>query len=105
LPSEIQFYYQVSIIVPHEFIVIPALRYDGDLSVIKRGRMMLCESFYSAHQVWRCIMKMKGDEIHVSTEEARGAVTRHGVRYVLLISLVLAIIALSAIWMTGTLRG
>jgi hypothetical protein len=50
-------------------------------------------------------MKMKGDEIHVSTEEARGAVTRHGVRYVLLISLVLAIIALSAIWMTGTLRG
>ncbi len=50
-------------------------------------------------------MEMKGDEIHVTTEEARGAVTQHGVRYVLIISLALAIVVLSAIWMTGTLRG
>jgi hypothetical protein len=71
----------------------------------QRGRMMRHESFCSVHQFWRRIMEMKDDEIHVSTEEARGAVTQHGVRYVLLISLALAVVALSAIWMTGTLRG
>ena len=48
-------------------------------------------------------MKMYGDEIHVSTTEASGGVTRHGVRYVLLISLLLAIGLLSAIWITGAL--
>lgn len=41
------------------------------------------------------------DEIHVSTEEARSGSTPNIVRYVLAISLLLAIIALSAIWMTG----
>jgi hypothetical protein len=50
-------------------------------------------------------MEKNGDEIHLTTEEARGAVTQHGVRYVLIISLALAIVVLSAIWMTGTLRG
>ncbi len=48
-------------------------------------------------------MQMHGDEIHVSTTEASGGVTRHGVRYVLLISLLLAIALLSAIWITGAL--
>jgi hypothetical protein len=46
-------------------------------------------------------MERHGDEVHVSTDEARGANTPHIVRYVLLISLVLAIVVLSAIWMTG----
>ncbi len=46
-------------------------------------------------------MEKQGDEIHVTEEEARGASTPHIMRYVLLISLVLAIGILSVIWMTG----
>ena len=46
-------------------------------------------------------MERLGDEVHVSADEARGASTPHIVRYVLLISLALAIAALSAIWMWG----
>ena len=46
-------------------------------------------------------MERRGDEVHISTDEARGAATPHIVRYVLMISLWLAIAALSAIWMTG----
>jgi hypothetical protein len=46
-------------------------------------------------------MERYGDEVHVTTDEARGATTPHIVRYVLLISLVLVIIALSATWMIG----
>jgi hypothetical protein len=46
-------------------------------------------------------MERFGEEVHVTTDEARGAATPHIVRYVLLISLVLAIIALSATWMIG----
>lgn len=46
-------------------------------------------------------MERQGEEVHVTTDEARGADTPHIVRYVLLISIVLAILALSAIWMTG----
>ncbi|MFA7603302.1 MAG: hypothetical protein WCY29_09875 [Novosphingobium sp.] len=49
-------------------------------------------------------MERIGDEVHVTTDEARGATTPHIVRYVLMISLVLAIIALSAIWMTGAMN-
>ena len=41
------------------------------------------------------------DEIHVSTENSRSGSTPHIVRYVLAISLLLTIVALSAIWMTG----
>lgn len=41
------------------------------------------------------------EEIHVTTEEARAGSTPHIVRYVLFISLFLAIAALSAIWITG----
>lgn len=47
-------------------------------------------------------MKIEGDDIEVSTEEASGGVTQHGVRYVLAISLALAIVALSAIWITAS---
>jgi hypothetical protein len=49
----------------------------------------------------RLAMKKIGDEIHLDTREASGGETPHIVRYVLAISLLLAIIALSAIWMTG----
>jgi hypothetical protein len=46
-------------------------------------------------------MERQGDEVHIHTDEARGASTPHIVRYVLMISLVLAIAALSAVWMIG----
>jgi len=49
-------------------------------------------------------MERRGNEVHVTDEEARAASTPHIVRYVLVISLVLAIIALSTIWMTGALN-
>ena len=46
-------------------------------------------------------MERHGEEVHVNTEDARGGSTPNIVRYVLVISLLLAIVALSAIWMTG----
>ncbi|MEJ5978558.1 hypothetical protein WG901_18040 [Novosphingobium sp. PS1R-30] len=49
-------------------------------------------------------MERHGDEVHINTEDARGGSTPHIVRYVLLISLVLVIVALSAVWMTGALN-
>ncbi len=49
-------------------------------------------------------MKIDGDDIELNTEEASGGVTQHGVRYVLAISLLLAILFLSAIWMIGSTR-
>jgi hypothetical protein len=48
-------------------------------------------------------MERQGDEVHVNTSEARGGSTPHIVRYVLVISTVLAIIAMSLIWITGAL--
>ncbi|MEZ5744006.1 MAG: hypothetical protein R3D89_09890 [Sphingomonadaceae bacterium] len=48
-------------------------------------------------------MERHGEEIHVDETEASGGVKKHGVRYVLLISLVLAIGVLSLIWITGAL--
>lgn len=49
-------------------------------------------------------MKQVGDELHLDTEEARAGSTPHIVRYVLIISLLLAIVAMSAIWITAALR-
>jgi hypothetical protein len=46
-------------------------------------------------------MKKVGDEVHLDTREASGGETPHIVRYVLLISLFLAIVGMSAIWITG----
>jgi len=46
-------------------------------------------------------MERHGNEVHVSTDEVRGASTPHIMRYVLVISLLLVIAALSAVWMTG----
>ncbi|HMP56269.1 MAG TPA: hypothetical protein PKD92_06835 [Novosphingobium sp.] len=48
-------------------------------------------------------MDRKGDEIHLTTDEARAGATPHIVRYVLLFSLILAIIALTLVWTTGAL--
>lgn len=48
-------------------------------------------------------MERRGDEVHLNTTEASGGITRHGVRYVLGISLALAIALLSFIWITGAL--
>ncbi len=44
------------------------------------------------------------EPIHETTDEARAGTTPHIVRYVLGISLLLTIIALSAIWITGALN-
>lgn len=46
-------------------------------------------------------MHKNGDQIDVTEEEASGGVKNQGVRYVLAISLLLAIIVLSVMWMTG----
>lgn len=49
-------------------------------------------------------MERQGNEVHIETNEARSGSTPHIVRYVLAISLVLAIAALSLIWITGALN-
>ena len=46
-------------------------------------------------------MEQHGDEVHFETEEARGGSTPSIVRWVLGISVLLAIGLLSAIWITG----
>ena len=46
-------------------------------------------------------MERQGDEVHITTDEARSGDTPHIVRYVLMISLLLVIVALSAVWMLG----
>ncbi|GGB95139.1 hypothetical protein GCM10011494_12000 [Novosphingobium endophyticum] len=48
-------------------------------------------------------MQRIGEEVHVDTDEARAGSTPHIVRYVLLVSLALAIIAMSAVWITRAL--
>jgi len=48
-------------------------------------------------------MQRIGEEVHIDEDEARSGSTPHIVRYVLGISLALAIVALSAIWITGSL--
>jgi hypothetical protein len=48
-------------------------------------------------------METQGQEVHLDKEEARSGETSGVVRYVLLISLVLAIVAMAAVWMTGAL--
>lgn len=46
-------------------------------------------------------MRMEGEEVHITEEEASGGTQPHIVRYVLAASLLLAIVAMSAIWITG----
>jgi hypothetical protein len=49
-------------------------------------------------------MEREGSETHIETDEARGGSTPHIVRYILVISLFLAIAALSLIWITGAVN-
>ena len=48
-------------------------------------------------------MERQGDEVHLNETEASGAVKAQGVRYVLGISLLLVVIALSAVWILGSI--
>ena len=48
-------------------------------------------------------MERQGDEIHVDETEASGGAKKQGMRYVLAISVILAIVALTLIWVTGAL--
>lgn len=48
-------------------------------------------------------MHTEGDQVHVSEEEASGGSKEGVVRWVLIFGLLLAIAALSAIWITGAL--
>ena len=50
-------------------------------------------------------MERHGEEVHIETDEARGGSTPHIVRYVLIISMVLAIGLLSLVWITGATGG
>lgn len=43
-------------------------------------------------------MKRIGDEVHLGEDEARGDSTPNIMRYVLAISLILTVLAMSAIW-------
>jgi hypothetical protein len=50
-------------------------------------------------------MHREGEEVHITTDEARGGETGHGVRYVLGIGLATAVVALSAIWILQAVTG
>ena len=47
-------------------------------------------------------MERHGDEVHLNETEATGGVKAQGVRYVLGFSLLLVVIAMSAIWILGS---
>ena len=47
-------------------------------------------------------MERDGDEVHLSETEATGAVKAQGVRYVLGFSLLLVVIAMSVVWIIGS---
>ncbi|MFT4056541.1 MAG: hypothetical protein QM681_18710 [Novosphingobium sp.] len=48
-------------------------------------------------------MYRSGDEVHLDDDEARGGSTPHIVRYVLIVSLVLVVLAMSTIWIARAL--
>ena len=47
-------------------------------------------------------MERQGDEVHVTTEEARGGRTGLGVFQILTISLVLIVVAYGVVWLAGS---
>jgi hypothetical protein len=49
-------------------------------------------------------MERRGDEVHISTDEARGGNSPNIVRYMLFFGLLLAVAALSFIWITGAIN-
>ncbi|HEY5458276.1 MAG TPA: hypothetical protein VIJ81_02250 [Sphingomicrobium sp.] len=51
------------------------------------------------------VMERQGEEVHLNETEATGAVKAQGVRYVLGISLLLVVIAMSAVWIIGSVLG
>lgn len=48
-------------------------------------------------------MERHGDEVDLDTEEARAGSTPHIVRYMLIVSTLLAAIAMTIAWVTGAL--
>lgn len=48
-------------------------------------------------------MENKGDHVEMNEQEASGGIKHQGMRYVLSISLLLAILVLSAAWMLGAI--
>jgi hypothetical protein len=48
-------------------------------------------------------MQVVDGHVEVTEEEASGGVKQHGVRYVLAVSLLLAIVAMSAMWIIPAL--
>ena len=50
-------------------------------------------------------MERQGDEVHLNETEATAGVKAQGVRYVLGISLLLAVIAMSLVWIVGSILG
>lgn len=48
-------------------------------------------------------MERQGDEVHLNETEAAAGVKQQGVRYVLGFSLLLVVIALSAVWILGSI--
>lgn len=50
-------------------------------------------------------MERQGDEVHLNETEATGGVKAQGVRYVLGISLLLAVVAMSLVWIIASLLG
>ena len=49
-------------------------------------------------------MERNGDEVHLSETEVSAGAKAHGVRIVLGISLLLVVIAMSAIWILGSVH-
>lgn len=50
-------------------------------------------------------MERQGDEVHLSETEATAGAKAQGVRYVLGFSLLLVVIAMSAVWILGSVLG
>jgi hypothetical protein len=48
-------------------------------------------------------MHREGEEVHLNEEEASGASKPHIVRYVLGVSLLLAVVLMSAVWIIGSI--
>lgn len=47
-------------------------------------------------------MERQGDEVHLNETEATGGVKSQGLRYVLGFSLLLIVVAMSAVWILGS---
>lgn len=50
-------------------------------------------------------MERDGEEVHLSETEATGGIKAQGMRYVLGFSLLLVVIAMSVVWILGSVLG